>query len=406
MKIKKADILIFIIFLIILISCHFTWILNKADNVLDSYYIIILSILAFIITYLLSNGGILKYAGRFVNTFVVVVILLTFLEAVYTCYYTDKDFLYCFNQIVIYFSVILIYPLMYVLYSKCENNLRHILVVCELIMLGYCSYIAWIFNTTKNVVNENFIPLKEWVRNGSIRIGSIPLMWFALLIEVTFLFICKSKIKKSIHLLISAVVVWFIFTINQSRAYEMVVLIMFGAMYFFYTRQPKKKIIKSMLVFLLLLIIVATGVFDRLILSISEGQEEQNMYVRIRFLLGINSVITKLPLGYLLGCGAGSTVDIHGFTYNFIDIGFLGDFFNFGIISIVIYGLIIVRLFNNIKYTKRINSNYFIFNIGAFAFILSGMIGFSVLPISRFIVVPFLIAYTEYSRKSENFDLN
>jgi hypothetical protein len=397
-KLKLSSILIIIVAITIALASHYTYFPLFQSEINIEGYIALLSLLSLLIVSIFTKFKIFRDVGSFINHYIICVLLGVFIEVIYTGICTDKTFEFAINQSYIYISIILTYAIYYLL-EYAEKKFIIVLVLIPLVELIYCSYIATVYNTKGIVLNKLFITTTTWVRNGRIRIGSSPLFWLILLISFNK-FLNGNKKEKFLNGLISLFIILYFIFVNQSRSLLISIVAMCGCMLIFNKEDTRvKTIIKVVLLFLISFFAFAGGL-SSFFKSFTIGKEVANTTIRLSFINEISNAIDKMPLGYILGCGMGGTVTINGFQYNFIDIGFLGDFFNFGIVTLIIDIPLVIRLCKNIGILKPVEKKHYIFSVGLLGMILAGFLGFTLIQTSRFFSMPFIVALMEYYRKS------
>lgn len=331
-----------------------------------------------------------------INKFLVVVFLLVFIESVYTVAFGGISFDEVMISAESYLKLLLVYPIIYILcmYGENRTNLYISMVLCT--MICYCAYIAVVFNQTGANLNPILIYNERRLRGSTIRIQSIALLWFALPICFNEFLHMKQKIKKIFLGAVSfGLLAYFIF-INQSRSHYLALIAMMIVMYFCKERRGKRQLLLVIIGTIGAIAVINSQFFQEFLFTFSTSYSESTTTERILIIADLNNAVRRMPLGYLFGMGIRNTAEINGVVRWFMDIGLLGDFFNTGILSLVLFGYMVTRLVKNARILKAFNNKDRTFLVGIAVYLLAGILGYTVLPYTRIFSIPFILAYCEY----------
>ena len=331
-----------------------------------------------------------------INKFLLIIFLLVFIESMYTIAFGGITFEEVMVSSESYLKLLLVYPIIYILcmYGENRTNLYISVILCT--MICYCAYIAIVFNQTGVNLNQMLIYNEHRLRGGTIRIQSIALLWFAIPICFNEFLHTKQKVNKIFFGSVSLGSLCYFIYINQSRSHYIALIAMMIVMYFCKERRSKRQ-----LLLVIIGAICAVGVFNsqffqEFLFTFSTSYSESTTTERIVIIADLNNAVRRMPLGYLFGMGIRNTAEINGVVRWFMDIGLLGDFFNTGILSLVLFGYMVTRLLKNAKILKVINNKDRTFLLGIAAYLLAGIPGYTVLPYTRIFSIPFIVAYCEY----------
>lgn len=331
-----------------------------------------------------------------INKFLLIIFLLVFIESIYTIAFGGIPCEEVMVSSESYLKLLLVYPIIYILcmYGENRTNLYISVVLCT--MICYCAYIAVVFNQTGANLNPILIYNERRLRGGTIRIQSIALLWFALPICFNEFLHMKQKIKKIFLGTVSfGLLAYFIF-INQSRSHYLALIAMMIVMYFCKERRSKRQLLLVIIGAICVVGVFNSQFFQEFLFTFSTSYSKSTTTERIVIIADLNNAVRRMPLGYLFGMGIRNTAEINGVVRWFMDIGLLGDFFNTGILSLVLFGYMVTRLLKNAKILKAINNKDRTFLMGIAAYLLAGIPGYTVLPYTRIFSIPFIVAYCEY----------
>ena len=167
-------------------------------------------------------------------------------------------------------------------------------------------------------------------------------------------------------------------------------------MYFCKERRGKRQLLLVIIGTIGAIAVINSQFFQEFLFTFSTSYSESTTTERILIIADLNNAVRRMPLGYLFGMGIRNTAVINGVVRWFMDIGLLGDFFNTGILSLVLFGYMVTRLLKNAKILKVINNKDRTFLLGIAAYLLAGIPGYTVLPYTRIFSIPFIVAYCEY----------
>ena len=397
-KVRYRTLMLFAVVLCIMMENYFYAIpgLSLLSGIYYKYISYIYIVLA-LVCY--SNRHIKRTIAPYcksVNRFLIIIYGIVIVESIYTIYFSDLTFWEVLSNASIYLKFLLVYPILYILimYGTEKINKRFAIVLGCMVL--YCAYIAIVFNSTGTNLNSILIYNERRLRGNSIRIQSIALLWLIVPILFNSALFTKSIIKKMVLGVLSiSSLLYFIF-INQSRANYTAMIAMTVAMYIFKERRQGKQIATIIIVAVCGLLFLNSKTFTDFLYTFSVNYESNTTAERFVIIADLNNAVKAMPLGYLFGIGIRNTVEIGGTVRWFMDIGFLGDLFNIGILAVAIYGYMLYRIIKTIKHIKSINHVETNFLIGIATYLLVGMIGCTLLPYSRIFSLAFILGYCEF----------
>ncbi len=246
--------------------------------------------------------------------------------------------------------------------------------------------------------------------NNRLRVALGPLT--GLLVCYTFYKFLKGY-KQVVTLSVISIILISLFYVEMTRANQLAILVTLFIMWLFYKERSKKNILKYMVAFCLVLILYFGGFFDSVLnmLSVDTSVNSRAMstVARLNAIEYFSEFTKKNPLigmGWIRPYTDRLTKIWSGpdNAYFFDDLGFLGQFFRQGILGVLVYIIMLIRMIY-IIHQLRYEYNYKILLIGIFTYICATMPSLNCFDGSRILAVPFYIAIFEYIYKKYTYNL-
>lgn len=294
----------------------------------------------------------------------------------------------------VYVKILAVYPLLYLMvflgYNKTE---KVIILVCGSSMI-YQAVTAMLYNINGMVLNSRLIANDRQIRNGNIRLSSTSLIWVLFIIWFCKTMNEKRADKKSTDLLWSIFAIAFMLFVNQSRSLYVAAIGAAMLAYLGHGRRSRRKVVSVIALFVLLVIFTQSSVFNQFMASFAKGSENDTLTGRLMLL----DLIQQVKRNLLFGFGfVGTTIEVSGKVFYFIDYGLLGDLLQLGIFALTCYGTMGIILLKNAAVLARYRGFGFDFTVGSIGFLMLSSIGFSVLPEARNFAIPVVLAISQYS---------
>lgn len=344
--------------------------LNNYSNVLDTYMRVYITVLVFII-----------------------------IRSVYMYNYSLGEIYYSVRQ---YVWVLLAYPILhlFVRYDSIDRVLNNIVNITLLsLALRFLTWALYKYagaNIFPNLLYEYGI---SWGRNGILRIDATPLISLV----VVFEFYLYTKTKKRKHLLLSICSVVYVAIVSQTRTLIISCLACFLIMFLFKRRKKTSRFFIQSIACCVLAVSVSLGAFDKILgyLNLNSGAKgfgyryyEFNYYwslLKDNWKLGMGILSTKNNYTDSLLYGNLDT------TMYLDDLGIFGCFFEFGLLSILLYGVLYFLLIKTIiKCYKHNEMNYAIFVLGIFSYLVICSVPLNLFGIQRLFSLPFILASVSF----------
>ena len=347
-------------------------------------------------------NGYLKGINLFVTTLIILFLFLIY----YTNEYTNQSLQETINVALTYLKILLVYPVVYILHKEGERRVENGIIALAIIYLLYSGFAACIYNTTGVNINENIIRTEQWQRMGLVRIQSISISWLACVLLFKR-WICE---KRAIALVGTMSILGYIIFINQGRACYVAMIASLLTMYILKRRRSKNQLAVYFGISVIFLCLLYSGVIDSFIMTFrpdySGSYTASTTATRLAQINLFRDMIERMPLSYFGGLGLRNfipTIDKWGNeqTYYFLDTGLLGDFFNLGVIVLVMIVPTLAILFKCIQHNKLQKNNAYYFSIGVVMFVLVGSIGYTVFSYARIITLPFIWAFCAYYKYND-----
>ena len=300
----------------------------------------------------------------------------------------------CDTAFMSYTKFLFVYPLLYLFNRFSFKRITVIFLVICIIPLIYHFIVAMMFNTSGTIINDIILDSEKLrIRNGLVRVNTLPLSWAIVLLGFAFsLYLKKKKICVNAVWVITLLL---ILIVNQSRNLYVALFISIIVMYLFKEKKGKKKIIAALVVCSVVVILIQSGLINDFVASFAKNTEGDTLTERIKYLELFFPMYLKHPI---MGFGLiGSSLDFSKYKIYFIDYGIIGDIMQAGLFAIAVYaGTIYILVKNTIALNKR-KGIAFTINSGMLAFLLVGLIGYTMFQDSRNFALPCIWAISEYT---------
>lgn len=300
---------------------------------------------ALIVLCLRNKGEEFKKQTKFVNKFFMLYIPVILITAVLSVMWYRYDFKSLLAIITPYFFPLFAYPLIYIFYrDKTYEEFLRIIVVLVIVILMIKAFAWAMYNFAGKTVFPNLI-LKysdKWQRNGMIRVDVGYLYGVALSYLLGRFFIYKKKLA----LILAGGLLAFAVFVTQYRF--LIIVVLLSALLVFLTSSAtnKSQVIRSLIFTAGVILFVALGGLDAILASFSVenkdyGSSNEARVLTIEYFWSVlHDIQYVFGLGFLYGYSAKATSIItrsSTLSYWLEDIGILGGFFTFGLLSLAIY---------------------------------------------------------------------
>ena len=403
LKVKKCTLIWILTMFCVLYECKYFSVLGIASNVL--FYARQFSYIIMFLFCLTNNNARLclsKYKG-FLRIYLFGLVFLGAVEVVQTISVGGLSLHDTLSNLSgTFLKFLVVFPILYLMecYSFdtiCADFSR----VC-LVILILQAVVAVTYNVTGQVVMDKVIRSEEALRNGMIRVSSTCLTWFVVVYNI-FRWQNHSSLKvKTIALAEWIFGVLYMVFVNQSRSQYIAIIASVVMMILFNKRRAKKQLFIVTILLVIIIVFLQSDLFLGFMESFSKNAADDTLTVRMYKLQAIYNAFRQHPyLGYgFVGATISLSSSLTSLFY-FIDYGFIGDYIQYGLVAVYLYLCMIIRMIVNIKWLSRCGDIRFNLMVGMLAFLVVGMIGFTLLDSSRNFAIPVIWAITEYLRYSD-----
>lgn len=293
----------------------------------------------------------LKKRIRFANRFFVIYVPIVILTGIVSVIWYDYKLMSSLAIIMPYFFPLYAYPLIYIFYRD-KTYKKFLKTIVTLVVVIMCIKAAtWYLYNYHGVILFSKLLFKHsdgWVRNGILRMDISSLFG----VSLCFL-LCEFFVEHKRKAIIPAVgLILFTVFITQYRFLEIVIIITVLLVYLTSTDSNRRELIRILLLSAAVILFIALGGLDAIFASFSidnahYGSSNKARLITVEYfwnlMKGIQYVI---GLGFLYGYSPRATALLtrsKTLTYWMADIGILGGFFTFGMLSFLIYGSLFFR---------------------------------------------------------------
>lgn len=353
---------------------------------------------------------------HFIDTYLIWYLLVIFIEAIITWEKYGYTFFTLLNSVMPYMYIVFAFTLINIFvldggYAKFLHVVSNIGFV--MLMVRFAGWYLYNFKS-----NDTFMGLvletPNWIRNGLQRVDVVPLFG---IIFVFYWFKFLTGTNKKRYFLISLIMVLYLIFVTQVR-YQLLVIIVV-ALIMLYKRPPvRNTTIFKFTLFLAFLIVVMIGginfIIDLFSINSSLGSSTGIRIEAIHYFANLieqrHSLLTGLGLLSQWNINASQILQIPQQSmyyrgvpsyYYLTDLGIMGCFIQFGLLSIILYGLMFIKFFRTLS-IKTISENDRLFLSGIILYLALSCISLNIFDLSRSFDVPFyfgIIGYV-YSKQS------
>ncbi|WP_278402415.1 hypothetical protein [Megamonas rupellensis] len=403
MVIKKANIILFMIMLLIVINLQ---ILNFGDfSKIYRYLTSSISIILF--SWCIFDKQIyyqIRLYNKFFSKWIIVFFLFLFLEVINGLLLGGKSITEAIGMTYVYNSwLLLFYPIIYILStSKGLKKMSLIIVGLTTFTLILKTLVWWLYNYHgKDVMHYllyEFGP-EPWIREGFQRIPATCFSGILFSFTIYLFFYSKQWKIKLLALIVSLFNIWYANAIFASRAQLIVFFITIVVAVFSMKISMIKKFILNVIFIglIILLTMLNMDTIDEFINSLSR----ETFSIGIRF-IALDYYMDLFSDKWIMGINMMLNEDtLNGSSGLFYlsDLGILGDLFSWGVIG---FFLMVIPFFRMIFILKNINNKKdrkYIFGISLIIYtILMSILSNDIYSFRNIFGLPFIIAYFEYWR--------
>lgn len=303
-----------------------------------------------------------------------------------------------------YLYVFWAYPICYVLFKDgtSEKMLKTILLlVVGILIIKFVGWFLFEFRGMK-VFEDLIFQYKDWARSETHRVDIGYLFAFAYTFALLGMYRMKVKIK---YIAIVTGMIIFATIVTQYRFLVITILIEFLVVYYLASKDSKRRILRILIIAILFAVFIIFGGLDFIINSFSaKGEYGTSTVARINTITHYWEIMTDkfkvFGLGLLLNPDStASNIGLNATrgSYWMSDIGILGGFFTFGLLSIPLYLCLyyqIIKVCN--KAYKYQNREKLIMTVGLSTYLILLCIMMNIFDEQRSFNLPFYLAFFSF----------
>lgn len=311
-----------------------------------------------------------------------------------------------------YLLVFWAYPIVYVLYR--DRTSERILHAVFLLVLGILAikFIGWYMYGFRGVVMfpNLLFQYADWTRSELQRVDTGYLFSIAFAYALYGIYKKKNRIP---YMIAAVGMVLFMVFITQYRFLQITMIIEILLVYYYASETSRTKFIRLVLLAGLIVVFILLGGLDSVLNSFSvRGSEAGSTIARINTVIHYWELLKErnglFGLGLLSGYNtitANMMARLDGVRYWLSDIGVLGGFYTFGILSIPLYFGLFRLAFNTCKkaYQKR-NNAMVVIAVGLTAYMSISCLLMNIFDGQRAYDVPFYLALYSYWNYKLDYD--
>lgn len=293
-----------------------------------------------------NKGEVYKRHIRFANRFFAIYIPIIALVAVLSFIWYKYQLISMLAIVMPYCFPLYAYPLIYI-FSEDESyqSFMKVIVALVVIILMIKAF-AWFLYNFQGITIFPGLLLRhsaDWVRNGVLRVDVGGLYGVALCFLMSMFFVQGNR-KAGI---MAVGMMLFVVFITQYRYLEIVMLLSALLVYLTSTETDKRKLIRILILVSGVIMFIALGGLDAILASFSVENKDYGSSNEARILTidyfwnAMSDFQHFVGLGFLYSYSPRATAILtrsSTLTYWMEDIGILGGFFTFGVLSFLIYG--------------------------------------------------------------------
>lgn len=360
---------------------------------------ILIYIFIFFISLKWTNNG--AYSKR-LNTYMsiyTIIMLFQIIRSIYIYEYSFNEIYYSIRQ---YIWVFLAYPILYLFikYNSIEKIMSNVVKITLLSLflrfLTWSLYKAFQISLFPKLLYEYGI---SWGRNGILRIDATPLISLVLIYEF-YKYLDTNKKKFAFYSICSLL---YVLLVSQTRMLFIGCGISITVMFLLKRRNRIKKCLLIICICCASIFSVILGCFDKILdyLDLSNGVIGlEYRYYEFQYYFSLIKDKWKLGTGILSVKNDITNSILYGnldTTMYLDDLGIFGYFIEFGLLSILLYGVLyFIMLKVIIKCYKLGETNYAVLICGFLSYLLIVSIPLNLFGIQRIFSIPFILAIISF----------
>ena len=371
---------------------------------LYNVFLWILALMNFAISFLYTKGKIGKEV-----TFAVPYLIYIYTTQIIICYYSVYQYNQSFSNVLKcagYYSYLLLYfgvmiAIKEIGFGKMLQFFNTIAAVCILVILLHAIFF--------NIFGIRLFQIRGiGIRDGRMRnsLGVFACIFFAY--TTANIVYQKQKLKNIIWLIIGLIA---LFYTDMTRIKELAVILEIGCIYFFSNYSKKQKINKILILLLGIFIVIIfkdsfQNLFNMFSVDRTVNSNANSTIARLYAMEYFSKFTEKNPLmgmGWIFPSN-NRLRNIWSGPQNiafFDDLGIIGQYYRLGIIGLISYIVLILRmLYIIVKYKK--SDIYKACLIGLFIYAIITAVSLNIFDFQRIVLVPIYMAIFEYAHRNKN----
>lgn len=375
MKVKYCSLMRIWITLLIIMNTSLTQIgsgiLGWFANIYHITIITALSsvLMSVICLFLKSIRTIIRPYSKFVDKLCLYLLFVIVIQIIYTSTKYSlslSDFLYTFCT---YSYLLLCYPLIYIAVSDNKDwiNLLKCIVLCFVLSIVLRWGVAQIYNFTGNKILPDLMieyASENWIRNERIRI--VPPCFIMIIIPIVMYLVSISKrsYKKYFYCFFIVITFTYCLRVYQSRSVLVYLIVICYTIYMLKKKSLSKKMLAVFVALIACTILINTSYVSNFIDSFSsKGLYAGSTTARKTAIVYYADLFYQNPI-----CGVGALWSGCAKTLSVLrgpignsyleDLGILGGIFKFGIIGLLLYLMMLIRMVRGLVYIKKNSNRY------------------------------------------------
>lgn len=361
-------------------------------------------VLAISVAYISQSNIRLKKVCKLANSYIVVYSLIIGFEIIMTMWSYGYSIKHAMFALTPYLYIYYAYPILYVMaFTKKRRDIFGTVILLFMIILTIKA-VSWVLYTYtgRQLFSNLLFQYGTWSRNGSLRVDGGALLGLAFSF---FLSKVYTESKKYRYIVASAFIFSFVFFITQFR-YQIITLVAeLIIVYYLSSKNNNQRTNKRVVLFLAFLVVLSIGGFDYIFKMFSvDSDYGGSTLARLRTVSHYWELMkTKnafFGLGILYEGNENAYMLMHRLTewgsnsWHYLeDIGVLGGFFQFGLLTLPLYGGMFASGLNAYKVNRRVNNRYNTLALSAIlSYLIISNLALNIFDLQRAFAVPFYIA--------------
>lgn len=390
-KVKQSSMILFLSMMVIVINCRWGEFIPFIPSVGNIYDVLLIVLLFF---WCQSVPAVRRecMGSKFLNRMILTMLLLWVMELFYTWITNGNTFMGAFTDFAQWhLKILFVYPMVYLMKRFGINKILRYIVAVQIVFVVIQSGVAVVYNLTHTMLVAGMFKSDAWVRSGLIRMSSSPLTCFAALYFFSMFLNERRMIRRVRYLLYTFLLFLFFVFVNAGRSQYFAVVAALVMMYMIYRKSSVKQIGAVITLLVIGYAVINSSFFANIVTGLIEDYNDGTISYRLELMEWFSNeygFFSILGLGYI-----GTSIRVGTMSFNFIDYGLLGDYLQFGFVSVLYFTLLVARGFSVQK--DIINPQYRILVIGISCFLLASAVGFTPLTGKRVILIPIVLACYE-----------